>query len=89
VRRCWPTREASQKVRPSARETVFHAHHSVRNETLAHRMAAIQAAVPCTTDQAVRHASVRMLNAFTTHMQTPIEASHAVDHAIAQRWSTP
>jgi transposase len=43
---CWPTLEAMPKVRPSSLETFFHAHHSVRNETLAHRIAAIQAAVP-------------------------------------------
>jgi hypothetical protein len=43
---CWPTLEAIQKGRPSTLETFFHAHHSVRNGTLAHRMAAIKAAGP-------------------------------------------
>jgi hypothetical protein len=59
----WPTVEALQKVRPATLETFFHAQHSVRNETIACRMAAIKEAVPLTTAQAVMHASVLMINA--------------------------
>jgi transposase len=59
----WPTVEALKKVRPATLEKVFHAHHSGRNETISHRMAAINEAVPLTTDQAVMHASVLMIHA--------------------------
>ena len=59
----WPTVEALKKVRPATLETFFHAHHSVPRETIACRMAAIKEAVPLTTDQAVMHASVLMINA--------------------------
>jgi transposase len=79
---CWPTLEAIQKVRSSTLEKFFHAHHSVRKETLANRIAAIKAAVPLTTDQAVMHASVLMIKALATQMKTTIEAIHAFDHEI-------
>jgi hypothetical protein len=59
----WPTIEALKKVRPATREKFFHAHHSVRKATIAHRMAAIKEAVPLATDQAVIHASVLMIKA--------------------------
>jgi hypothetical protein len=81
---CWPTLAASQKVRPSSLEQFFHAHHSVRKETVVNRMAAITAAVPFTTDQAVMHASVLMIKALATPMKTTIEAIHAFDHEIAK-----
>jgi transposase len=60
---CWPTLEAIQKVRPSTLEQFFHAHNSVRKETIANRITAIKAAVPFTTDQAALHASVLMIKA--------------------------
>jgi transposase len=59
----WPTVEALKKVRPPTLEKFFHAHHSVRNETLAHRLAALKEAIPLVTDQAVMHASVLMIKA--------------------------
>jgi hypothetical protein len=59
----WPTVEALQKVRPATRETFFHEHNSVRRETISLRIAAIQEAVPLTTDQAVIHAAVLLINA--------------------------
>jgi transposase len=80
----WPTLEAVQKVRPSTLEKFFHEHNSVRKETLANRMAAIKAAVPLTTDQAVLHASALMVKAFATQMQTTIEAIRDFDHEIEE-----
>ena len=59
----WPTVEALKKVRPATLEKFFHEHHSVRRETISCRIAAIKDAVPLTTDQAVIHASVLMINA--------------------------
>jgi transposase len=85
---CWPTLEAIQKVRPSTLEKFFHAHNSVRKETIANRITAIKAAVPLTTDQAVMHASVLMIKALATQMKTTIEAIHAFDHAIEKLCST-
>jgi transposase len=80
----WPTLEAVQKVRPATLERFFHAHNSVRKETLAQRMAAIKAAVPLTTDQAVLHSSVLMIKAFVTQMQATIAAIRNLDHEIAE-----
>jgi transposase len=84
----WPTVEALKKGRPATLEKFFHAHHSVRRETISHRIAAIKEAVPLTTDQAVMHASVLMINALTTQMQTTIAAIRAFDHEIEQLCST-
>jgi hypothetical protein len=47
-------------------------------------MAAINAAGPLTTDQAVRHASVLMINALATQLTTTIEAIRAFDYEIEQ-----
>jgi transposase len=63
-----------QQGRPATLEKFFHAPHSVRKETLANRLAAITAAGPLTTDQAVRHSSVLMITALATPMQTTMEA---------------
>jgi hypothetical protein len=85
---CWPTLKAIQKVRPSTLDKFFHAHNSVRKETLANRMAAIKAAVPLTTEQAVMPPSVLMIKALATQMKTTIEAIHAFDHEIEKLCST-
>ena len=61
--RRWPTLEALKKVRPATLEKFLPAHHSVRTEPIAHRIAAIKEAVPLTTDQAVMPASVLMIKA--------------------------
>jgi transposase len=84
----WPTVEALKKVRPPTREKFFHAHNSVRKETIAHRMAAIKEAIPLVTDQAVIHASVLMIKALAAQMKTTIEAIREVDQEIAQLWRT-
>jgi transposase len=80
----WPTLAAVQKARPATLETFFREHHSVRKETLAHRRAAIKAAVPLTTDQAIVHSSVLMIKALATQRQTTIEAIRAFDAEIEQ-----
>ena len=84
----WPTVEALKKVRPATLETFFHAHHSVRRETISGRMAALKEALPLTTDQAVMTSSVLMINALATQMKTTIEAIRAFDHEIEQRCNT-
>ena len=80
----WPTLEAVQKVRPATLEKFFREHNSVRKETLAHRIAAIKVAVPLTTDPAVLHSSVLMIEALATQMKATIEALRAFDHEIEQ-----
>jgi hypothetical protein len=56
----------------------------VRKETLANRIAAIKAAVPLTTAQAVLPSSALLVKAFATQMQTPIEAIRDFDHEMEQ-----
>lgn len=80
----WPTVEVIKKVRPSTLERFFHEHNSVRKETIANRMAAIKAAVPLTTDQAVIRSSVLMINALATPMKTTMAAIRAFDDEIEQ-----
>ena len=63
VLRRWPTVEARKKVRPATLEQCLHAQHAGRRETSSCRMAAIKAAVPWTTAQAVMTSSVLMINA--------------------------
>jgi transposase len=81
----WPTVEAVKKVKPSTLEKFFHAHHSMRKETIANRIAAIKEAIPLATDQAVIRSSVLMINALATQMKTTIEAIRAFDQEIEQR----
>jgi transposase len=78
----WPTIAALKKVSPATLEKFFHEHNSVRKETSAHRIAAIKEAVPLTTDQAVMPASVLLITALATQMNTTIEASRAFDSEI-------
>jgi transposase len=85
----WPTVEALKQVRPAPLEQFFPEPNSVRREPLTHRLAAITDAVPLPTDQAVRHASVLMITALATQMQTTIEASRTFEHQIAPRCPTP
>jgi hypothetical protein len=59
----WPTVDALKKVGPSTRDKCFHEHNAGRKATIAHRRAAIKAAIPVVTEQAVIHAAVLMLKA--------------------------
>jgi transposase len=87
--RRWPTVEALKKVRPATRETFSHEPHAVRQEAIAHRIAAITEAVPFTTAQAVRRSSVLLSNALATQMKTTLAALHAFDDEIEQLCRTP
>jgi transposase len=78
----WPTGASIKQVRPSTREQFLHAHHSMRNETISTRMAAIQKAVPLTTDQAVMTSAVLLINALATQMQTTIDAIREFDQEL-------
>jgi transposase len=80
----WPTLEAVQKVRPATLARFFHAHNSVRKETLAQRRAAIKAAVPLPTDQAVLPSSVLRIKACATQMQATIAAIRHLDRKMAE-----
>jgi len=85
----WPTVDALKQVGPSTLEKVFHEHHSVRKETIAHRMAAIQEAIPLVPDQAGMHASVLMITALAAQMKTTVEAIRKFDQEIETLCSTP
>ena len=78
----WPPLEALQKVRPSTLEKFFHAHNSVRKETIARRIAALKAALPLVTDPAVMDASVLMIKALAAQMKTTMAAIRAFDQEI-------
>jgi transposase IS116/IS110/IS902 family protein len=64
-------------------------HYAVRQEPLAHRLAAIKTAGPFTPEQAVRQASVLLIKALATHMKTAMEAIPACDHESEKRCRTP
>jgi hypothetical protein len=78
----WSTGASIKQVRPSTREQFLHAHHSMRNETISTWMAAIQKAVPLTTDQAVMTSAVLLINALATQMQTTIDAIREFDQEL-------
>jgi transposase len=80
----WPTCESIKKVRPATLEKFVHEHHSMRQETISNRIAAIKEAVPLTTDQAVMTSSVLMINALATQMKTTLAAIRAFDQEIEQ-----
>jgi transposase len=84
----WPTCESIKKVRPSTLEKFFHAHNSVRKETISNRIAAIKEAIPLTTDQAVITSSVFMIKALATQMKTTIDAIREFDQEIEKLCST-
>jgi hypothetical protein len=83
--RRWPTLAAVPKARPATLATFFREHNSIRQETRAHRMAAIKAAVPLTTAPALLPSSVLMIPALATPMQTPMAAIRAFDTEMEPR----
>jgi hypothetical protein len=85
----WPTLEAVQQGRPATLAKCFRAPHSVRPEMLAHRIAALKAAVPLPTDPAVLPSSVLLSKALATQRQTTLEALRAFDSAIEQLGRRP
>ena len=85
----WPPLEALQKVSPATLEKGFHEPNAGRKETITRRIAAIKTAIPFMTAQAVMHASVLMIKAFATQMQTTLAAIRTFDHELEQRCRTP
>ncbi|MFL6333126.1 MAG: hypothetical protein ACJ754_07260, partial [Pyrinomonadaceae bacterium] len=60
-----PEPSALKRVRRATLLQFFHAHHSVRRETLEQRVGAIKAALPLTTDRAVLRSSGVMARALS------------------------
>jgi transposase len=60
----------------------------MRTETIANRIAALQEAVPLTTEQAEMTSSVLMINALATQMKTPIDAIREFDQELEKLCST-
>ena len=80
----WSSLDALQGVRRTTLEKFFRAHNSQRKETVANRLAAIKAAVPLTTDNAVINASVVMVKALASQRQTTLGAGQEFDRKIEE-----
>jgi transposase len=80
----WPSLGALKRVRRETLLKFFRAHNSVRRETLEHRLAAIKAAAPLTTDAAVLRASAAMARALAAQMKATLAAVGEFDHQIAE-----
>jgi len=80
--RRWPALERLRGVKRTTLLNFFHAHHSVRSNTLEKRLAAIKESVPLTTDRAIINSSVLMIAALAAQMKTTIEAVRQFDGEI-------
>ena len=80
----WPELSALKRVRRETLLKFFRAHHSVRRETLEQRLAAIKAAVPLTTDEAVVRSSAAMAQALCAQMKVTLSAVREFDRQIAE-----
>ena len=78
----WPSLDTLHKVRRETLVKFFHAHHSVRKETIEKRVEGITQAVPLVTDRAVIASSVVMIKALAAQMKTTLEAITAFDAEI-------
>jgi transposase len=84
----WPTLEAVKKARRTTLEKFFHAHNSVRKESLSERLKAIKESVPLTTDCAVIDSSTLMLKTLVSQMKTTLSAIKEFDQKIPELCST-
>ena len=81
----WPTLKAAKLARRRTLEHFFHQHH-VRGEQRIHEcFAAIQSAVPLTTDEGVMMPNALMAQALLAQLRVILEAIESFDHAIAAR----
>jgi len=80
----WSSLNALKGVRRQTLERFFREHNSLRAETVEKRLDAIKAAVPLTTDKAVIDASVVMVKALASQMQTTLVAIKEFDRKIEE-----
>jgi len=80
--RRWSSLDAMKGVRRQTLEKFFREHNSLHKEAVERRLDAIKAAVPLTTDKAVINASVVMVKALTSQMQTTLTAVKEFDRQI-------
>jgi transposase len=78
----WPALGRLRGVQRTTLMNFFHAHHSVRSDTLEKRLTAIKESVPLTTDRAIINSSVLMITALAAQMKTTIEAVRQFDTEI-------
>jgi transposase len=81
----WPTLKAVQLARRSALESFFRAHHVRSPEVIAHRIQAIRAALPLTTDDGGIAPNALLVQALVAQFRVTLQAITACDTAIAQR----
>jgi transposase len=78
----WPTLEAVQRARPTTINKFLRAHHSVRQETNARRLAEIKTALPLTNDLAVLNSAKLIVKVLTAQLRTTIKALAELDRHI-------
>ena len=79
----WPSLNSLCRVRRETLSKFFHAHNSVRKETVKQRVELIKEAVPLVTDRAVIASSVLMTRALVSQMKTTLAAIKEFDTQIA------
>jgi transposase len=84
----WPALETLQRVQRNTLLKFFHAHHSVRRDTLAKRLRAIKESLPLTTDRAVINSSLLMVKALAAQLQTTLTALREFDLEIEKLCAT-
>ena len=81
----WPTLKAVQLARRATLETFFRDHHVRSPEVIAHRIQAIKAATPLTTDDGVIAPHALLVQALVSQLRVTLQAIADFDSAIAQR----
>ena len=81
----WPTLKAVQLARRSTLESFFRDHHVRSPEVIAHRLQAIRAALPLTTDEGVIAPNALLVQALVAQLRVTLQAITDFDTAIAQR----
>ncbi len=80
----WSSLDALKGVRRQTLEKFMRSHNSQRTETVEKRLAAIKAAVPLTTVEAVINSSVVMVKALAAQLKTTLAAIKEFDSQIAE-----
>ena len=80
----WSSLDSLKGVRRQTLAKFFRAHNSLRSETNERRLEGIKAAVPLTTDKAVINASVVMVKALASQLQTTLAAIKEFDRKIEE-----